>query len=580
MPKSRGRRTGKPASRAPRRPQRRESREPGLFEQVAAAAAEDHPLALLGLASGLLNALDPRNGDPFNRTPEPDRPPLAELLETFLLSGEHEGVILAWTMAHLLGDELVLARTLRSVGEYADGFPRWLRELDRLEVVGAEEIGDELRDSFNLIVHTRLAGHDLTPVALVDFNLGTIVKDCFFADRSLDEFNVLWRAQDGAATAIRALPLADVRARIEEAIETGARTWPPAQSDDWPASRPLLEWVLRSLPAGGTGFERPEWSEAEQDQLVALFLASPYAPAPGRPDDRSIAGDLLWYRTGYGYGDPLRWSATALEILLLDWYPRKIMADQAYLRRMPTVLDAFIRFAHAEAGIDPGRTDETLAALAAFTPDYLKAVGQARRQGPEALMERMGLLNPLAAADDPRLIDHLDLAALSAEMLAELVGGHTELAALTAEPLPDEPFVTEAIPAAIAARVAETVALADACCDGLLDTEHRTAVRRLLHDVAVRAPTSFDGRSRPRTAAAGLCWMVGRANETVGHPGLVETQELMAWFGLKAAPTARAASIRRALGIDQLWWPAALGSTRYLTGERRHSIIAARDGDS
>lgn len=482
-------------------------------------------------------------------------------------------------MAHLLGDELVLARTLRSVGEYAEGFPDWLRELDRLEVLGAEEIGDELRDSFNFLVHTRLAGHELTAVTLVDFNLGTIVKDCFFVDRSLDEFNVLWLAQDGASTVIRAQEPADVRGRIEEAIATGARTWPPAESDDWPASRPLLEWVLRSLPAGGTGFERPDWLEPEQDRLVERFLASPYAAAPARPDDRAIAGDLVWYRTGYGYGDPLRWSPTALEILLLDWYPRKIIADQDHLRRMPTVLAAFIRFAHAEAGIDPDLTAETLAALAAFTPEYLEAVDQARRQGPEALMERMGLLDPLTAADDPRLIDHLDLATLEAEMLAELVGGRIELAALTVEPLPDESFASGDIPAAIAERVAEAAALADTCCDELLDAEHRTAVRRLLHDVAVRAPRSFDGRSKPRTAAAAVCWLVGRANETVGHPGLVETQELVAWFGLKTPPAARAASIRRALGIDKLWWPAALGSPRYLTGERRASIIAARDGN-
>ena len=166
---------------------------------------------------------------------------------------------------------------------------------------------------------------------MIDFNLGTIVKDCFFADRSLEGFNTLWRQQDEASTDIQPLSLADARARIADAIDIGARTWPPAESDDWPASRPLLEWVMRSMPAGGTGFERPEWSEQDGERLVDRFLASAYAPSPARPDDGPIAGDLVWYRTGYGYGDPLRWSGAAVEILLLDWYPRKIVADGAYL---------------------------------------------------------------------------------------------------------------------------------------------------------------------------------------------------------------------------------------------------------
>ena len=36
-----------------------------------------------------------------------------------------------------------------------------------------------------------------------------------------------------------------------------------------------------------------------------------------------------------------------MEILLLDWYPRKIVAEPELLMRMPDVLRAFIRFAHA-----------------------------------------------------------------------------------------------------------------------------------------------------------------------------------------------------------------------------------------
>ena len=46
---------------------------------------------------------------------------------------------------------------------------------------------------------------------------------------------------------------------------------------------------------------------------------------------------------------------------MLDWYPRKIVADQRYLRRMPLVLRDFVRFAHHEIGLDEELTSEASA---------------------------------------------------------------------------------------------------------------------------------------------------------------------------------------------------------------------------
>jgi hypothetical protein len=51
----------------------------------------------------------------------------------------------------------------------------------------------------------------------------------------------------------------------------------------------------------------------------------------------------------------------------------------------------------------------------------------------------------------------------------------------------------------------------------------------------------------------------------------------MGWFSLKSPPVARADSIRRALGIERLSWPGALGSARYLTGPRRAALVQQRD---
>ena len=100
MPKSRGR-TPKSRKRPAQRP-RRTPVEPGpkheetLLDRAAVALRDDHPISLLGLASGMLNALDPRNDNPFARTAAPERPPLGELLDSLVGGGEPEVAALAW----------------------------------------------------------------------------------------------------------------------------------------------------------------------------------------------------------------------------------------------------------------------------------------------------------------------------------------------------------------------------------------------------------------------------------------------------------------------------------------------------
>src|SRR3712207_8869242 len=46
--------------------------------------------------------------------------------------------------------------------------------------------------------------------------------------------------------------------------------FPLLTSDTWPACRPLVEWAVGLLPAGGRGYVRPEWSEAEDRKSTRL----------------------------------------------------------------------------------------------------------------------------------------------------------------------------------------------------------------------------------------------------------------------------------------------------------------------
>jgi hypothetical protein len=367
-----------------------------LLDEVELALAANHPLAMLQTASAVLNVVDPRNDHPFDRSTKREQVPLPDLLSALVAGDAPAAAALAWTMAHLSGDEVLRARVVRDLGPRSFLLPSWMHQLNKVEIVAAEQVTDTVRDGYDIVIHARVGGHDLTTLTFIDFNMGTLVKDNFVSDRPLESFNEVWREHaDTRHTALEVLPPADARVRISVAIEVGARTWPPVETEDWPASRPFLEWLLRQMPEHGTGFVRPEWSGEDREALANRFMAAAYAAAPDQPDDRSIVGDLIWYRADYGYGDPLRWSPTAIEILMLDWYPRKIVAGQRYLRRMPIVLRDFVRFVHGETGVAEELTAQALDAIDLYEYEYRETISKQRRQGPEAILGAVGALDPL-----------------------------------------------------------------------------------------------------------------------------------------------------------------------------------------
>ena len=225
-----------------------------------------------------------------------------------------------------------------------------------------------------------------------------------------------------------------------------------------------------------------------------------------------MLSSLLWFGTDYGPGDPMRWSAVAAEILLLDWIPRKIVADVEYLESAPDLLRAFVRFCHHERGIRSGLTDETIAAIDEFEPEYQQLIRSDRLQGPEALLAALGVFDD----GDPDELDE-SLGEIMLDSLRRVVGGAAALDALDTEPLPDEPFAWEPIPPDVHGRVGEVLDLVERCCTDLLDEQYRTACRRLLADAAAGDPEIFRRRGRANTAAAAVCWIVGKTNSLFDH---------------------------------------------------------------
>ncbi|ADB76295.1 hypothetical protein Gobs01_02272 [Geodermatophilus obscurus DSM 43160] len=550
---------------------RRERRTPDLVDEVAGALAGGEPLDLLALTSSFLAATDPRERRLFGAQDEPSLPPREEIVETFFEVPIPETSALLTAIAVLTGDDVLRSRVRREVATRAHVLPHWLAELDRARAHDrALQMTDVLGDGENLVLGVRLpGGPELSVAVYVDHNLGTVAKDGFVVPGALPDLVELMRSEsDDPDVTLTELDPADARARITEAVEHGAMVFPPLETETWPACRPLVEWAAGLLPAGGRGYERPKWSEADRQALAERCLASPFAAGLDDADSRDLLDTLLWFGTDYGPRDPLRWSPVAVEIVLTDWIPRKIVADFRYLAKAPAVLRALIRFSHAERGIRPGLTEETLAAVDEWEPEYQAAIRAPRLQGPEALLAAVGALDPEEYLDAVQL-DELRRAVGGARALDGLDGLDDAL-------LPDEPFVEKRVPADVRDRVAEVRELVDRCCDGLLDVEHRTAARWLLAAVADGDPAVFRRRGRAETAAAAICWLVAKANRSLG-PGGPQAQELLGWFGVRSA-SQRSEPMLAAIGVDPHQpGERALESPTYLTAARRRQLIADRD---
>ena len=569
-----------------------------------------HPLDLLALVSSLLAVVDPRPKDPFDPVPDAEiaargrgtRPggsseavSLELLVESFQEVVRPETTAMLAVIAEMAGDELLRARLRREVAGRGHHLPPWLDHLGDVSVHRSVEMVHVLGDGDNIILGVHIPPrHELSAVVYIDHNLGTLVKDAFVVPDAIDGLiDVMRRTADDPDTEWRDIALADARVRITEAIELAAITYPPFESDTWPACRPLVEWLTRKLPGGGKGYVRPEWTEADRRALAERFRASQFGGRHRTRDARDLLDSILWFGTDYGPGDPLRWSPVAVEILLTDWIPRKIVAPWAYLAQVPDVLRDFVRFSHHERGIRPALTEETVAAIDEFEPAYHALIRSPRPQGPAALLARLGVIDPegpwddaLADEDDEEYedeeYDDEDLPSyreLMLDSVAREVGGRDELQALTDEPLPDEQVAWDRVADDIAPEVRRVADLCDRWCDEAVgSTECRTACRRLLGDIAAGDASVFRRRAKTESAAAGVCWLVGSANRLFDprYGGLL-VKDLVRWFGLSGSPSQRRRTLLRAAGIaDEGWGPVRLGA-RYLVAAHRRRLIERRE---
>jgi hypothetical protein len=558
--------------------------DPELIHTLRSALRSGHPIDFLDAISGFMEVADAGRRNAFAHEADRELPTLTMLVDS-LIGISYAETTAALHAIHALTDDAILARRIGvELAQRRQPMPEWLTHLDRAKVEPEVWFMTHiLGDGDDYFVGVELAdGQHLTALVYVDHNLCTVVKDSFTIPSSLDDVIPTARASmDDPDQRLVTVDAADARATIERALVHGARIYPPLESDSWPMCRPLVEWMVRLLPSGGVLPEGHEWTDAERDEIAHAFLASPYGSRFDNDDDRHLLDNILWFGTDYGPGDPYRWSPVNVEIVLTDWFPRKIVATPAELAPLPDLLRAFVRFCHHERGIRSAHTAETLASIDRWEPDYQRLIRSARLQGPAALIAG---LHPYGEydLDDLDVSDDEHIAALVLTTLDRTVGGRVHLMALDTTPLPDEEFEWAGVPDDIRPVVAEILAECDRVAGDLLDVEHRTAIRRLLSRAAVGDPQAFRRRASTSRAAAAAAWIICSANATTGQYGVrgtLQSKDLLAAFGVTGSVSDRASTLLAALGLDHYLTAGSmeLGAPDLLVSATRSSMIAVRD---
>lgn len=209
-------------------------------------------------------------------------------------------------------------------------------------------------------------------------------------------------------------------------------------------------------------------------------------------------------------------------------------------------------------------TDETLAAVDAWEPEYQRVIRTDRLQGTAALLAGMV---PRSGGEDK-----LSVADIMLEGLDRKVSGRFQAQNLDEAPLPDEAFEWAGVSEDIRAVVQDMLDACDRCADEVLDVEHRTAMRRFLSRAAVGDPAAFRRKASPARGAAAVAWVICRANDTVGaYWSVLLVQDLLGWFGVKASVSQRAEPLLRANGVDPhgLYGAMELGDPDLLTSRQR-----------
>ena len=536
------------------------------MREIRRALESDQPIDLLALMSALLVVFDP-DAAPGRTSVDG----LDAFLESLMAVDTRETTAVLHVLAAFLTDEMSVRRLRRRLSARRQPMPGWIASLAQVRITQTSTITDPFGDVEQLWAEVAWpSGETLSAAAMISRIEGGLLVDGLALPATLAEVVEQLRAvpeTDGLT--VRPTDPADVRAKVEAAIANAAHVWPQVESDTWPAAKALLQWVLRLLPEGGSDYGTTEWNERRTRELVRRYRGS--AEASHTLDEDDIVETLVDF-AGYSDREPLRWSPAKVEMLLTSWVPRKLLADRQYLTQIPTVLRGYIRYCGRVTGQSGALVSEVLAAVDALEPEYLGNLpGSGHRGGGRRAAD--GWLGD----QDDHLRDDETLPQFALRLLTRAVGGDEALRTLDTLPLPDEPFVWDAIPDDVTTPVAQVLDLLDQFADERAGVEYRTALRRYLALVAASDPRIFRRKASASTAAAAVVMAVAHANARAGERRWISDVDIARHFGLAAAPTSRESTMVKALRSAPAGPRWLQPETSVLTSIARHGAIERRD---
>ena len=379
MPDGRKRRAAKQARRDARRSEARQGRpaetespeDTPLIDEVRAALDDGQPIDVLGLVSMLILATSSR--PVFRPQAEDEPPPLDDLITAFIGVPGRETTALLAVLGELLVDDDDDARRDRcrtEVRQRDDELPRWLTGLAQTGVHRVVRMAHVLGDGEELLLGVRLAdGQHLTCAATVD-RLDTLeVVDAFVISAPIDGVvGVAEASNSDPDTTFVDVDVADARAGLQKALDNPLAALQLTESDTWPGCRALVRWLVQLMPPGGS-----DDVHVHHDSPLGVldrFFASP----PGRPFDAVDHRELLGVCLDAGTGDPVRWSAARLRLLLNSALPYDGAIPVEPQLDVPDLLRAFVPFAHAESGIRDELTADAVAAIDEMADHYRATV--------------------------------------------------------------------------------------------------------------------------------------------------------------------------------------------------------------
>ncbi|MGV0833997.1 hypothetical protein [Mycolicibacterium thermoresistibile] len=335
--------------------------EPHTADAARPVLDPERPLQMLYWASMLIQTTRP---EPFSTLKTEQGRSLEDSITDIITN--HGSTAALATLAELLDDEPALqTRCRREVARRSDPLPQWLTEIASLEVYRAARRTHVLGDGCDIVLGGRFAdGQELTCGVSIDHNLLSSINDAAASADPIDKVLARVAEIDSDPDAhVVDMSLADARAWIEHGLGLPALT---RESRTWPATRPLVRWLIRHLPEGGAKYLPPAFDWDSTSELCERFFASSAGTQFKAYDHEDLLIDLL----ESGSGDPLRWSAARIRHVLGYWEPYGGHISVRSALDAPALLRAFIPFAHAQSGIRDELTAQALVAIDEMESSY------------------------------------------------------------------------------------------------------------------------------------------------------------------------------------------------------------------